>query len=214
MWSPRSAWALLGDGRPRWRPRPRRWRGGRGLGRGRPSSPRSRLRVELARGALARHAGLCPAGKAARVKIGGVHHASSGVLRGVLPRSLGRLRRLRPAGFGWGRARLINSDEWIMGFGAVCYGNASVPQFVTIYGYCADRRVTYVANSSQLENRWVPNVYVPSVLRKFAALITGSFISGNCALPPAFVFCSCIRHMCPVELLPSLPLLLASPLPL
>ena len=39
------------------------------------------------------------AGKAARVKIGGV-------LRGVLPRSLGRLRRLRPAGFGWGRARL------------------------------------------------------------------------------------------------------------
>ena len=57
----------------------------RGLGRGSPSSPLARLWVELAREALARHAGLCPAGKAARVKIGGVHHASSVVLRGVLP---------------------------------------------------------------------------------------------------------------------------------
>jgi len=41
----------------------------------------------------------CASGAALGVKIGGV-------LRGVLPRSLGRLRRLRPAGFGWGRARL------------------------------------------------------------------------------------------------------------
>ena len=41
----------------------------------------------------------CASGVALGVKIGGV-------LRGVLPRSLGRLRRLRPAGFGWGRARL------------------------------------------------------------------------------------------------------------
>ena len=41
----------------------------------------------------------CASGVALGVKIGGV-------LRGVLPRSFGRLRRLRPAGFGWGRARL------------------------------------------------------------------------------------------------------------
>ena len=45
----------------------------------------------------------CALGVALGVKIGGVHHAFSVVLRGVLPRSLGRLRRLRPAGFGWGR---------------------------------------------------------------------------------------------------------------
>jgi hypothetical protein len=38
------------------------------------------------------------------VKIGGV-------LRGVLPRSLGRLRRLRPAGFGWGRARRCGTRQ-------------------------------------------------------------------------------------------------------
>ncbi len=55
-------------------------------------------------------------------------------------------------------------------------------------------------------------MYVPSVLRKFAAFITGSFIRGNSALPPEFVFCSCIRHMCPAELLTLLPLELASPL--
>ena len=48
---------------------------------------------------LARWRSLASAsGVALGVKIGGV-------LRGVLPRSLGRLRRLRPAGFGWGRAR-------------------------------------------------------------------------------------------------------------
>jgi len=52
----------------------------------------------------------CASGVALGVKIGGVHHASSVVLRGVLPRSLGRLRRLRPAGFGWGRARIILVD--------------------------------------------------------------------------------------------------------
>jgi len=38
----------------------------RGLGRGGPSSPLARLRVELARGALARHAGLCPLARAKR----------------------------------------------------------------------------------------------------------------------------------------------------
>ena len=64
----------------------------RGLGRGRPSSPLfaaaggtrslALARLCLGRSALGTHAGLCPpsAGKAARVKIGGV-------LRGVLPRS-------------------------------------------------------------------------------------------------------------------------------
>jgi len=53
--------------------------------------PRLRDSLACASGvALGGHAGLCPSGKAARVKIGGV-------LRGVLPRS--------SAGFGWGRAR-------------------------------------------------------------------------------------------------------------
>ena len=68
------------DSRPRFGHGPAADAAGRGLRRGRLSSPLARLRVELARGALARHAGLCPSGKAARVKIGGV-------LRGVLPRS-------------------------------------------------------------------------------------------------------------------------------
>ena len=46
----------------------------------------------------------CASGFALGVKIGGV-------LRGVLPRSLGRLRRLRPAGFGWGRARRCGTRQ-------------------------------------------------------------------------------------------------------
>ena len=77
---PSLRFASLGDSRPRFGHGPAADAAGRGLRRGRLSSPLARLRVELARGALARHAGLCPSGKAARVKIGGV-------LRGVLPRS-------------------------------------------------------------------------------------------------------------------------------
>ena len=77
---PSLRFASLGDSRPRFGHGPAADAAGRGLRRGRLSSPLARLRVELARGALARHAGLCPSGKAARVKIGVV-------LRGVLPRS-------------------------------------------------------------------------------------------------------------------------------
>ncbi len=94
---PSLRFASLGGWPPPLRPRPRRSRGwarpapGAGLPRPAvtPSASTAGLRVELARRrslacasgvALGGHAGLCPAGKAARVKIGGV-------LRGVLPRS-------------------------------------------------------------------------------------------------------------------------------
>ena len=60
---------------------PRRWRG---CGW---SSLAVRSLASASGVALGGHAGLCPSGKAARVKIVGVHHASSVVLRGVLPRS-------------------------------------------------------------------------------------------------------------------------------
>ena len=50
---PRSAWALLGDGRPAGGHGPAADAAVRGLGRGGPSSPLARLRVELARPAAA-----------------------------------------------------------------------------------------------------------------------------------------------------------------
>ena len=77
---------------------------GRGLRTGLGTSPPSSrhtswsgstagLRVELAR-----------LRSLASASAKGLGEKIGGVLRGVLPRSLGRLRRLRPAGFGWGRA--------------------------------------------------------------------------------------------------------------
>ena len=104
-----------GDGRPRFGHGPAAGAAWRGLRRGlaiprpavTPSASTAGLRVELARirslasasaKGLGNHAGLCPAGKAARVKIGGV-------LRGVLPRSSalrasgGGARVLSPAVF-------------------------------------------------------------------------------------------------------------------
>jgi len=103
--------ASLGDGRPRFGHGPAADAAGRGLRRGLAFlAPPSRLRrprlgcgwnslavrsLASASGvALGGHAGLCPSGKAARVKIGGV-------LRGVLPRS----SALRASG---GGARVLN----------------------------------------------------------------------------------------------------------
>ena len=58
---PRSASLRSGDGRPRFGHGPAAGAAWRGLGRGGPSSPLARLRVELARGALARlRLGRCP----------------------------------------------------------------------------------------------------------------------------------------------------------
>ena len=80
-----------GPGRPRFGHSPAARAAGRGLRRGlaiprpavTPSASTAGLRVELARWRSLASA----SGVALGVKIGGVHHASSVVLRGVLPRS-------------------------------------------------------------------------------------------------------------------------------
>ena len=86
---------------PRWRPRPRRWRGGARPWQGRPF-----LAASAAAGG-SRSSGCCrtrsprgpvPCGQS------GPREDRRGSSRRIQPRSLGRLRRLRPAGFGWGRA--------------------------------------------------------------------------------------------------------------
>ena len=88
---PRSASLRSGDGRPRFSHGPAAGAAWRVLRRGlaiprpavTPSASTAGLRVELARWRSLASA----SGVALGVKIGGVHHASSVVLRGVLPRS-------------------------------------------------------------------------------------------------------------------------------
>jgi hypothetical protein len=84
---------------------------GRGLRTGLGTSPPSSRHTSwsgstagLGLNSLADARSPCASGVALGVKIGGV-------LRGVLPRSLARLRRVRPAGFGWGRARRCGTRQ-------------------------------------------------------------------------------------------------------
>lgn len=96
--------ASLGDSRPRFGHGPAADAAGRGLRRGRLSSPLARLRVELARGALARlRLGRCP-----RRPRGPVPFGQSGPREDRRGSSRRSAALFRPAGFGWGRARLIS----------------------------------------------------------------------------------------------------------
>ena len=93
--------ASLGDSRPRFGHGPAADAAGRGLRRGRLSSPLARLRVELARGALARlRLGRCP-----RRPRGPVPFGQSGPREDRRGSSRRSAALFRPAGFGWGRAR-------------------------------------------------------------------------------------------------------------
>lgn len=103
MLDPRSAWALLGDGRPAGGHGPAADAAVRGLGRGGPSSPRPHacgvlggLRVELARPAAAGLARLAPRALPSALRSAGFFAA--------LCRAL--WSGIRRTGFGWGRARL------------------------------------------------------------------------------------------------------------
>ena len=95
--------ASLGDSRPRFGHGPAAGAAGRGLRRGRLSSPLARLRVELARGALARlRLGRCP-----RRPRGPVPFGQSGPREDRRGSSRRSAALFRPAGFGWGRARIV-----------------------------------------------------------------------------------------------------------
>jgi hypothetical protein len=104
---PRSASLRSGDGRPRFGHGPAADAAGRGLRRGRLSSPLTRLRVELARGALARlRLGRCP-----RRPRGPVPCGQSGPREDRRGSSRRSAALFGPAGFGWGRARILLSYD-------------------------------------------------------------------------------------------------------